>query len=200
MKNVNDPDFWEDIYKRNDIGWDLNGPTPIFNKIANKLKPGRVIILGAGRGHDAIIFSKLNFEVTAVDFAPSAINYLEKLCKKNNIKVNAVQSDIFSLGKYYDNYFDYIIEQTCFCAIDPRRRKEYERLVFRILKTAGNLIGLWYPLDKAIEDGGPPWGVSRSNLKNIFEKRWIVTKELFSELSVKKRKQREKLIIFKKKQ
>ena len=200
MKNVNDPDFWEDIYKRNDIGWDLNGPTPIFNKIANKLKPGRVIILGSGRGHDAIIFSKLNFEVTAVDFAPSAINYLEKLCKKNNVKVNAVQSDIFSLGKYYDNYFDYIIEQTCFCAIDPKRREEYERLVFRILNSAGNLIGLWYPLDKAIEDGGPPWGVSRSNLKNIFEKRWIVTKELFSELSVKKRKQREKLIIFKKKQ
>lgn len=200
MKNVNDPDFWEDIYKRNDIGWDLNGPTPIFVKIANKLKPGKIIILGCGRGHDAIIFSKLNFEVTAVDFAPSAINYLEKLCKKNNIKVNAVQSDIFSLGKYYDNYFDYIIEQTCFCAIDPKRREEYERLVFRILNSAGNLIGLWYPLDKAIEDGGPPWGVSRSNLKDIFEKRWIVTKELFSELSVKKRKQREKLIIFKKKQ
>ena len=200
MKNVNDPDFWEDIYKRNDIGWDLNGPTPIFAKIANKLKPGRVIILGSGRGHDAIIFSKLNFEVTAVDFAPSAINYLEKLCKKNNVKVNAIQSDIFSLGKYYDNYFDYIIEQTCFCAIDPKRREEYERLAFRILNSAGNLIGLWYPLDKAIEDGGPPWGVSRSILKNIFEKRWIVTKELFSELSVKKRKQREKLIIFKKKQ
>ena len=200
MKNVNDPDFWEDIYKRNDIGWDLNGPTPIFEKIANKLKPGRVVILGSGRGYDAIIFSKLNFEVTAVDFAPSAINYLEKLCKKNNVKVNAIQSDIFSLGKYYDNYFDYIIEQTCFCAIDPKRREEYERLAFRILNSSGNLIGLWYPLDKAIEDGGPPWGVSRSNLKNIFEKRWIVTKELFSELSVKKRKQREKLIIFKKKQ
>ena len=110
--------------------------------------------------------------------------------------MNAIQSDIFSLGKYYDNYFDYIIEQTCFCAIDPRRRKEYERLVFRILKTAGNLIGPWYPLDKAIEDSGPPWGVSRSNLKNIFEKRWIVTKELFSELSVKKRKQSRKIDYF----
>ena len=198
MKNVNDPDFWEDIYKRNDIGWDLNGPTPIFEKIANKLKPGRVIILGSGRGYDAIIFSKLNFEVTAVDFAPSAINYLEKLCKRNNVKVNAVQSDIFSLGKYYDNYFDYIIEQTCFCAIDPKRREEYERLVYHILNSNGYLIGLWYPLDKAIIDGGPPWGISISDLKNTFEKRWIITKESFSEFSVEKRKKREKLIIFKK--
>ena len=76
--------FWEDIYKKNDIGWDLNGPTPIFEKIANKLKPGKVIILGCGRGHDAIIFAKLNFEVTAVDFAPSAINYL-KICVKKTM-------------------------------------------------------------------------------------------------------------------
>ena len=30
MKNVNKLDFWEDIYKKDDIGWDLNGPTPTF--------------------------------------------------------------------------------------------------------------------------------------------------------------------------
>ena len=41
MKNVNNLDFWEDIYKKDDIGWDLNGPTPIFEKIALKLKPGK---------------------------------------------------------------------------------------------------------------------------------------------------------------
>ncbi len=198
MKNVNDPDFWEDIYKKNDIGWDLNGITPTFEKLANKLKPGKVIILGCGRGHDAIIFSKLNFEVTAVDFAPSAINYLKKLCKRNNVKVNVIKNDIFSLSKCYDNYFDYVIEQTCFCAIDPKRREEYERLVYHILNSNGYLIGLWYPLDKAIIDGGPPWGISISDLKNTFEKRWIITKESFSEFSIKKRRKREKLIIFKK--
>ena len=198
MKNVNDPDFWEDIYKKNDIGWDLNGITPTFEKLANKLKPGKVIILGCGRGHDAIIFSKLNFEVTAVDFAPSAINYLKKLCKRNNVKVNVIKNDIFLLSKCYDNYFDYVIEQTCFCAIDPKRREEYERLVYHILNSNGYLIGLWYPLDKAIIDGGPPWGISISDLKNTFEKRWIITKESFSEFSIKKRRKREKLIIFKK--
>ena len=198
MKNVNDPDFWEDIYKKNDIGWDLNGITPTFEKLANKLKPGKVIILGCGRGHDAIIFSKLNFEVTAVDFAPSAINYLKKLCKRNNVKVNVIKNDIFLLNKCYDNYFDYVIEQTCFCAIDPKRREEYERLVYHILNSNGYLIGLWYPLDKAIIDGGPPWGISISDLKNTFEKRWIITKESFSEFSIKKRRKREKLIIFKK--
>ena len=82
MKKMNNPDFWEDIYKKYDIGWDLGGPTPYFSNIATKLEPGKLIILGCGRGHDAIVFAKLNFEVTAVDFAPSAIIYLKNLCEQ----------------------------------------------------------------------------------------------------------------------
>ena len=198
MKNVNKLDFWEDIYKRDDIGWDLNGPTPTFEKIAHKFKAGKIIILGCGRGYDAITFAKFGFEVTAVDFAPSAVRYLKSLCNKRNVKVNIIQNDIFLLGKSLNNYFDYVIEQTCYCAIDPKRREEYERLIYRILKPGGHLIGLWYPIDKHFKSGGPPWGVSISNLKDIFKKRWKITEESFSELSVKKRKTREKLIIFEK--
>ena len=198
MKNVNKLDFWENIYRKDDIGWDLNGPTPTFEKIALKLKPGKVIILGCGRGHDAITFAQLGFEVTAVDFAPSAVSYLKSLCKKNTVKVNIIQNDIFLLCKSFNNYFDYVIEQTCFCAIDPKRREQYERLVYRILRPNGRLIGLWYPLDKPFKNGGPPWGVSISNLKDTFKKEWKITEESFSKLSVKKRKNREKLIIFKK--
>ena len=198
MKNVNNFDFWEEIYKKDDIGWDLNGPTPTFEKIALRLKPGKVIILGCGRGHDAITFAKLNFEVTAVDFAPSAVSYLSNLCKEKKVKVNIIQKDIFLLGKSIKNYFDYVIEQTCYCEIDPSRRQQYETLIYRILKSSGRLIGLWYPIDKPLKDGGPPWGVSISNLKNTFKKNWRITEELFSELSVKKRKNREILIIFEK--
>ena len=36
-----------------------------------------------------------------------------------------------------NNYFDYVIEQTCFCAIDPKRREQYERLVYHILNSNG---------------------------------------------------------------
>ena len=99
MKNVNKLDFWEDIYKKDDIGWDLNGPTPTFENIASTLKPGKVIILGCGRGHDAITFAKFGFEVTAVDFAPSAVSYLKNLCIKNllikDIDLNSVKLFLF---------------------------------------------------------------------------------------------------------
>ena len=33
----NRPQFWEDIYLADDAKWDLQGPTPIFKKFANKV-------------------------------------------------------------------------------------------------------------------------------------------------------------------
>ena len=197
MINVNDFKFWEDIYLNNDIGWDLKGPTPVFNEISKQLKPGKLIILGCGRGYDAVMFAKKGFEVTAVDFSPSAINFLNSLSSKNKVKINIIKEDLFLLNERYINHFDYVIEQTCFCAIDPKRRSEYEILTNNILKFNGLLIGLWFPIGKQIKEGGPPWGVSLSKIKDMFKNNWSIEKEEFPILSIEKRKNREKLIIFK---
>ena len=40
---------------------------------ARQLIPGRMIVLGAGRGHDAREFSRNGFQVTTVDFASHAV-------------------------------------------------------------------------------------------------------------------------------
>ena len=91
-----------------------------------------------------------------------------------------------------------MIEQTCFCAIHPSRRKEYETLVKAILKPGGKLIGLWFPLDKHIDEGGPPYGTTIGEVKSVFNIGWEIEKEEFTNLSIEPRKFREKLIIFKK--
>ena len=98
----------------------------------------------------------------------------------------------------FPDTFDYVIEQTCFCAIDPNRRKEYETLVRTILKPGGKLVGLWFPLDKSQEEGGPPFGTTIYEVKSIFNSGWKIEKENFPSQSVEPRKGREKLIIFKK--
>ena len=144
------------------------------------------------------MFAKNNFEVTAVDFAPSAVKSLKRLVKKNKVTINVLEKDIFSLATQYNNSFDYVIEQTCFCAIHPNKRTEYEKLVYRLLKTNGKLIGLWFPLDKDINDGGPPYGTTVEEVKSLFRKRWMLESEEFPKESIKSRRAREKLIIFKK--
>mgnify|MGYP001206898241 CR=1 FL=1 len=198
MNDVDAPQFWEDIYLDDDAGWDLNGITPVFQHLSTKLKTGSVCFVGCGRGYDAVHFAKLGFQVTAVDFAPTAINFVKTLAKDAKVKVDALRTDIFSLTRDHMNTYDYIIEQTCFCAIHPSRRQEYERLVKTILKPNGKLIGLWFPLDKTLEEGGPPWGTTIEEVKSIFANRWTIEKEEFPDLSIESRKGREKLIIFRK--
>ena len=97
MHKENSPKFWVDIYLKNDIGWDLNGPTPIFLHLSKFLKTGKVCIVGCGRGFDAVMFAKKGFDVMAVDFAPSAIKSLKSLANKENLNLNALEKDIFSI-------------------------------------------------------------------------------------------------------
>ena len=190
--------FWEGIYLEDDTGWDLGGATPIFDSMADSISPGKVCIIGCGRGYDAIMFAQKGFEVTAIDFAPSAINAVKDLARKAKLAVNTIENDIFTLAPVYANTYDFIIEQTCFCAINPARRSEYETVVNQLLKPGGKLIGLWFPLDKLIEDGGPPWGTTIEEVKSIFKDGWKIEKEEFPDLSIGPRKGREKLIVFSK--
>ncbi|MFL2982795.1 MAG: methyltransferase domain-containing protein [Candidatus Neomarinimicrobiota bacterium] len=189
--------FWEDIYLADDAGWDLKGPTPIFIELAKEIPIGNLCIIGCGLGYDAIIFAKKGFNVTAVDFAPTATLSLKKMADKEDTQLNILQRDIFTLFPDYKDSFDYVIEQTCFCAIHPSRRNEYENMVRGILRRGGHIWGLWFPLDKFLNEGGPPYGTSIDEVKSIFYPNWKIIREEFPEHSIKPRKGREKLIVFK---
>ena len=194
----NIPQFWEDLYQTNYDKWDLKEATPIFKKLATELPLGRVCIIGCGRGYDAIEFAKKGFQVTAIDFAPSAISSLKNMANLIDVSLESIRKDLFELLPEYHNSFDYVLEQTCFCAIHPSRRKEYEIIVKGILKMGGHLVGLWFPLDKDSAEEGPPYGTSIEEVKSTFDAGWKVIKEEFSEYSIKPRKGREKLVVFKK--
>jgi len=191
--------FWEDIYQKNDARWDLGGVTPVFDRLSEEIKIGKVCVIGCGRGYDAIMFAKKNFEVTAIDFADTAIEAIKKMSQEHKVDIETLKENIFDISLKYHGLYDYVIEQTCFCAINPNRRKEYEEVVFQLLKPNAHLIGLWFPLDKLKLDGGPPYRVSEEELENLFSERWYKDMEEFPLDSIPTRKNREKLIVFKKK-
>jgi len=192
------PNFWETHYQEGDTGWDVGGPTPVFSQLVESLPPGKLCIIGCGRGYDAVLFAQHGFNVTAVDFAPSAIQSVQQLAHQANLSIHALERDLFTLTQDFESVFNYIIEQTCFCAIPVNRRIEYEQLVWTILKPEGQLIGLWYPLDKKLAAGGPPWGVEETALKRLFRDRWYILRDEYPSLSIPRRRGKEKLIIFQK--
>jgi SAM-dependent methyltransferase len=198
--DVNSPRKWEADYERKTDGWDLGGPTPIFKRLAlrasRQLIPGRMIVLGAGRGHDAREFARNGFQVTAVDFASQAVKEMQRLADPD-APVEILQNDIFALPETLDQSFDYVLEYTCFCAIDPKRRAEYADVVTRLLKLNGIYIDLAFPLDG--RKGGPPFAVTESEIMNLFQERGfkLVSREKPVE-SISPRRHAEELFIFQK--
>ena len=198
--DVNSPRKWDADYERKTDGWDLGRTTPIFKRLTQRasqqLIPGRMIVLGAGRGHDARQFARNGYQVTAVDFASNAVQEMHRLASPG-APVEILQHDIFTLPEALNHSFDYVLEYTCFCAIDPQRRAEYADLVTRLLKPDGIYIDLAFPLDG--RKGGPPFAVTAGEILELFQKRGfkLVSREKPAE-SVSPRRLAEELFIFQK--
>lgn len=168
--DVNSPRKWDENYEQGTDGWDLGRPTPVFQRLisSRQLVPGRMIVLGAGRGHDAREFARHGFQVTAVDFSSQAVSEMHRLATAE-APVEILQHDMFTLPDTLDHSFDYVLEYTCFCAIDPNRREEYADLAARLLKPNGIYIDLAFPLDG--RKGGPPFAVSAFEILDLFQAR-----------------------------
>ncbi len=198
MSDVNSPSFWEENYRQGRTGWDLGMPTPVFQRIATsgEFPPGKMLVLCAGRGYDARLFARLGFKVTAVDFAESAVKEMQAI-DDPRASMEVMQADIFDLPVFMDEEFDYILEYTCFCAIDPQRRAEYILSVTNLLKPGGIYIALAFPIGGRA--GGPPFVVSPDELiGSLSERGFVLLLREVPKDSVPGRQGIEELIVLKK--
>ena len=196
---VNTAEFWEACYESEMDGWDIGGPTPVFERLATKIPKGRICVIGCGRGYDAVTFAKAGFEVTAIDFAKTAVLASRENARKEEVEMTVLREDFFDLPDELHDQFDYVLEYTCFCAISPERRFEYDRVIWQLLKPEGKLLGLFFPLDKNVDEGGPPWGVNISELHALFGLHWNLESEEMPKESIEPREDREIMMIWKKK-
>ena len=198
--DTSEPVFWDERYLKDEAGWDIGSPTPIFQKWSKTLtNKKKILIPGAGNGHDAIFLSRKKHNVYALDFSKEAISNINSISNKHHIKLNIMHLDFFDLDNKYFNYFDIILEYTFFCAIPINRRKDYIKLAHRLLKQGGSLVGILLPIDKDIKDDGPPFGIDLSRTINDFSEYFEIVDVLKTPLSVESRMNKEVFIKFMKK-
>lgn len=161
---------WEKRYQTGDAPWDLGFPAPPFvNLLSSPEAPetGRIAVLGCGGGHDAMLFAEAGFEVVGFDFAQTAIDRANARANDRGIAgIQFLKRDIFDLETEFASGFDYVLEHTCFCAIDPELRSRYVQLIHTILKSQGQLISIFYTHNRS---GGPPFGVKPQEILDYFE-------------------------------
>lgn len=198
MNDVSSASFWEEIYRSGSTGWDLGMPTPVFKRLAesSQFPPGKMLVICAGRGYDARMFARLGFQVTAVDFADEAVKEMQSLIEAD-LPMEVIQADLFDLPTFMKEEFEYILEYTCFCAIDPQRRAEYIESISSLLKPGGYYIALAFPIGQ--RTGGPPFVVAPDELVDSLNDRGfeLITREVPDD-SVPGREGIEELLILKK--
>ena len=172
---MTDKNFWEKRYQEGTTRWDLGQAAPPFVSLLETSaapSPGRMAVLGCGRGYDALLFASYGFDVIGFDFTDAAISDAQNLAEAAHSKAKFLQRDIFDLPKEFENEFDYVLEHTCFCAIDPSLRKDYVEVVKSILNPNGKLIGLFFTHNRP---GGPPFGVTTDEIQKYFHKYFEIT-------------------------
>ncbi len=159
------PAAWDQRYRDGSDGWELGRPAPPLEAFLRHdarapQPPGRVLVPGCGRGHEAALLAELGFAVVGLDFSGEALAEARRLHREDRPGLRWLQADLFNdqalaaagLGA---GSLAGVVEHTCFCAIDPSQRPAYLAQVHRLLAPGGWLLGLFWCHPRP---GGPPWG------------------------------------------
>lgn len=166
--SVHKEDFWTQKYLTNEDRWDLGAPAEGLVTLLPKLKlpSSRILVLGGGGGHDAAHFAVLGHHVTLVDLSSEAILRAQRQYG-HLANIHFIVADLFELPNSLYGQFDLIFEHTCYCAIDPTKRKDLVRQWRRLLSDAGYLLGVFFAMPTRT---GPPFGGSEWELHQRLDK------------------------------
>jgi SAM-dependent methyltransferase len=158
------------------------------------MTPGRALVLGSGRGHDALAFARAGWTVTGVDFSAEALAIARRSAAGVEPAPAFVEADIFHLSAAWNGAFDLVVEYVTYCAIAPYRRAEFAAAVSRLLAPGGRLLALFFPVEE--RPGGPPFGVDLDEAVRLFSRHLRLLEQDIPMDSVKPRSGREVLTLW----
>jgi len=155
--------YWQSRYENNQAGWDLGTASDPIVEYVNQLpnKDLSILIPGCGNAHEAEYLFKIGFKnVFVVDLVALPLENLKKRVPEFP-DLQLIHGDFFELSQQ----FDLILEQTLFCAIDPKFRAQFIQKVHQLLKPSGKFVGLLFNRDFEI---GPPFGGNKEEYMAYF--------------------------------
>ncbi len=176
---VENSDAWQQRYDDNSTRWERGALNPAFEHwrkngaFGDKGTRRAVIIPGCGRSPEPLAFARLGHEVTALDFAPAAVEAQTKAFADAGLNASIQAADV--LRWVPENPVDMVYDQTCLCALSPTVWPDYARQLHLWLKPGGRLFVLFMQTGK---DGGPPYDCPLETMRPLFgASDWVWPKE-----------------------
>lgn len=168
MKTRLDAQFWTDRYKQNQTGWDVGAITTPIKQYLDQFhqKEVKILIPGAGNAYEAKYAFENGFQnIFVLDISAYPLERFKKSCPSFP-DGQLLQQDFFE----HEGNYDLIIEQTFFCALDPKLRKDYVEKMYSLLKPGGKLVGVLFGIE--FSHDGPPFGGTKELYMPIFQQKF----------------------------
>ncbi|MFC1738832.1 class I SAM-dependent methyltransferase [Planctomycetota bacterium] len=150
----------DDVYKNmslDDIPWNTEKPPELLVELidSRKVQPCKTIDLGCGAGNYAVYLAGGGFEVTGVDFSPTAIKIARENAKRKGVKCNFIVADVVEGLSEIKESWDFAYDWGLLHHILPEQRQKYVENVYRILNPQGKYLSLCFSeKDKVFEGSG----------------------------------------------
>lgn len=107
------------------IPWDTGPRSALVDIVeSGRIKPCRAIDLGSGTASNVIYLAQHGFDVTGVDYIPSAIEMGRKRAHQAGVEVAFIQDDLTNLH-HTNGTFDLLVDYGTLDDISPSRRHLY---------------------------------------------------------------------------
>jgi SAM-dependent methyltransferase len=151
------------MYRYSLVPWDIGPRQELIDVIeSGRVEPCRTVYLGSGTAKNAIYMAEMGFEVTAIDFAISAVELGRKRAQAAGVEITFVQDDLTNL-RHISGKYDFLVDFGTFDDLNQKDRQLYLENVLPLTKP-GSLFFLWcfewptrwwerFPFPMALEPG-----------------------------------------------
>ncbi|MGJ8638822.1 MAG: methyltransferase domain-containing protein [Opitutaceae bacterium] len=158
---------WEAAYANDETPWDKGTPAPpLCEFLSTRSISGSVLVPGCGTGHDVRLLAGQGAAVTGMDIAPRAVRKAQAFSAVRDECYRV--DDFLNLPEEWHNRFDWVVEHTCLCAIDPGQRLAYSASVAKALKPGGYLLAVFFREVSDYTGDGPPHPISAEQIETLF--------------------------------